>query len=104
MPNSGCGKQFGFRSGHGTGDALFAARRLVEAAWETRDGKLVLLELGWAKAFDSVSPQALCCGALRRFRVPPEFVQMVEGIYADYSFVQDRNVDSAMEWQQFGIS
>jgi hypothetical protein len=48
--------QFGFRSNRGTTDALFLTRRLLDATWAKKDGKLMLLALDWAKAFDSVSP------------------------------------------------
>ena len=39
---------FGFRSGTGTADALFVARRLIEDTVDTASGKLLLLALGWA--------------------------------------------------------
>eukprot|EP00959_Pyramimonas_sp_CCMP1952_P109559 2291834-Pyramimonas_sp.AAC.1 len=45
--------QFGFRSKRGTADAVFLARRVLEDAWSTRDGKVYFLALDWAKAFDS---------------------------------------------------
>ena len=51
--------QFGFKRGRGTHDALFIARRLQERAWATNNGKIIFLALDWAKAFDSVSPEAL---------------------------------------------
>ena len=50
--------QFGFRSKRGTADALFVARRLLDDAWAAADGKLVLLALDWAKAFDCIEPQS----------------------------------------------
>ena len=52
--------QFGFKSGTGTRDALFLARRMLEATWQTKGGKLMFLALDWAKAFDSVSPALAC--------------------------------------------
>ena len=52
--------QFGFRSGTGTADALFIARRLIDRAIERKDGRLLLLALDWAKAFDSIAPDSLC--------------------------------------------
>ena len=51
--------QFGFRSRRSTRDAIFLGRRMIEEAWEQRDGKAILLALDWAKAFDSISPSAL---------------------------------------------
>ena len=68
--------RFGFRSNRGTSDALFMARRLLEDAWASHDGGLVLLGLGWAKAFDSISPEALLA-ALTRFGLPSKFVGVV---------------------------
>eukprot|EP00959_Pyramimonas_sp_CCMP1952_P321078 6719190-Pyramimonas_sp.AAC.1 len=51
--------QFGFRSGRGSGDAIFLARRILEDAWATKQGSPLLLALYWARAFYSVSPSAL---------------------------------------------
>eukprot|EP00959_Pyramimonas_sp_CCMP1952_P362385 7589633-Pyramimonas_sp.AAC.1 len=64
--------QFGFRSGRGTADALFIARCLIEDTWVSEAGKLILLALDWAKAFDSVSPDGLV-QALVRFGAPEKF-------------------------------
>ena len=95
--------QFGFRTGMGTTDALFLARRSLEEAWATKDGKAVLLALDWAKAFDSVTPEALFT-ALRRFGVPEGFVRMVQGIYAEREFVvKDAGVTSDPHPQKAGI-
>ena len=77
--------QYGFRSGRGTSEALFVARRLMDDVWAQKDGSLVFLALDWAKAFDSVSPSALLT-ALRRFGVPAEFVEGVGSIYTDRTF------------------
>ena len=73
--------QYGFRSGRGTSEALFVARRLMDDVWAQKDGSLVFLALDWAKAFDSVSPSALLT-ALGRFGVPAEFVDAVGAIYS----------------------
>ena len=78
--------QFGFRRGRGTGDALFVARRVIENAWAKRDGKVILLALDWAKAFDSIAPAALN-HALLRFGCPQHFVEMISAIYSDRRFV-----------------
>ena len=95
--------QFGFKSKHGTSDALFMARRLLEDAWATKDGQLVLLALDWAKAFDSISPDALMA-ALKRFGLPYKFVSVVEAIYSRRSFaVRDAGTTSANYEQCFGI-
>ena len=51
--------QFGFRSGFGTNDALFMIRRLMENAKASKDGRLIILALDWAKASDSVRLDAV---------------------------------------------
>ena len=86
--------QFGFMSGVGTSTALMLIRRMMDAAWERRDGSLLVVALDWAKAFDSVSPDALA-GALRRFGIPDAFVRMVQSIYSDRTlFVRDAGQES----------
>jgi hypothetical protein len=96
--------QYGFKSKHSTADALFLARRMIEETWDKRDGRLMLLALDWAKAFDSVSPDALC-ESLRRFGIPREFIAMVRAIYMDRKFyVQEGEAKSGVRDQQFGIS
>ena len=64
---------------------MFLARRLSERTWEQKDGELVFLALDWAKAFDSVSPEALL-QALSRFGVPDCFVEAVAAVYSNRSF------------------
>ena len=96
--------QFGFKSGVGTADAFLAARCMMDAAWSSNEGSLLLLALDWAKAFDSVSADALC-NALLRFGVPAAFVDLVRAIYTDRTFyVQDGEQQSAARQQRFGIS
>ena len=68
--------QFGFKSKHGTTDAIFIARRKLEEAFARENKPLVLLALDWAKAFDSVMPDALI-EALRRFRLPSKMLDIV---------------------------
>ena len=68
--------QFAFKRGRGTTDALFLARRILEDACAMKNGKAILLALDWAKAFDSVSPDALS-RALVRFGLPQGFVDTV---------------------------
>ena len=51
--------QFGFKTGCGTAEALFLARRVIDRAWMVNSGETVMLALDWAKAFDSISPAAL---------------------------------------------
>eukprot|EP00959_Pyramimonas_sp_CCMP1952_P185607 3880685-Pyramimonas_sp.AAC.1 len=71
--------QLGFRSERGTADTVFVARRVIEDAWATMSGSTMLLALDWAKAFDSVAPDALVT-SLKRFGCPNEFVDMVKSI------------------------
>ena len=95
--------QFEFRSQHGTADALFVARRLLDDAWAAADGKLVFLALDWAKAFDCIEPQSLLT-ALHRFALPAEFVEMVESIYEHRDFfVRGVGVPSDLHAQRAGI-
>ena len=61
-------RQFGFRSGRSTEDALFIARRRVEQALAAKRGSAFLLALDWRKAFDSIAPDRLIW-ALERFGV-----------------------------------
>ena len=96
--------QFAFRRKRGTGDALFIARRVLEEAWARKNGKAILLALDWAKAFDSISPQAWS-QALKRFGCPPEFVRMIAAMYSERKFVvSDNGQTSAKHAQEFGIS
>ena len=39
--------QFGFKSGCGTADAVFLARRIIDKVWDTHDGCALLLALDW---------------------------------------------------------
>ena len=95
--------QFGFRSQCGTADALFLARRAIEEAHAQKQGKVILLALDLAKAFDSISPAALT-KALIRFGVPNEFVAMIEAIYVNRVFVvKDAGQQSMWHEQRFGI-
>lgn len=96
--------QFGFRRGRGTNDALFVARRAMERTRASRDGRLVILALDWAKAFDSMSSEALG-SALRRFGIPDGFVSIVQAIFSNRQFlVRDAGHTSAWHSQAFGIS
>ena len=99
-----CSSQFGFRSGVSTSDALFLARRFIDKATAQRDGKLAMLALDWAKAFDSISPAALM-HALHRFGIPQHFVDMIHAIYSSRMFfVHDQQHSSDAKHQHFGIS
>jgi len=96
--------QYGFRPGRGTAEALFLARRLIDAAWASKDGKLMMVLLDWRKAFDRIAPQAMI-QALRRFGLPEPILQMIDAIYADRIFtVQDAGIESTCHAQRCGIS
>ena len=56
--------QFGVKSGAGTGDALFIARRLLDRAWAELDGRLLMLLLDWSKAFDRIDPASMTTALL----------------------------------------
>ena len=95
--------QFGFKSKCGTRDALFLARRLIERAWESKDGKLIFLALDWAKAFDSIAPDALLT-ALKRFGVTSQMLSVIGAIYSNREFrVQDAGNTSGRHQQHYGI-
>ena len=63
-----------------------------------------MLALDWAKAFDSVDPRALR-SALKRFGCPSHFVDMVQAIYTNRTFVvSDNGVVSGKHRQHNGIA
>ena len=72
--------QFGFRSNFGTNDALFMVRRMIAKALASKDDYLIILALDWAKAFDSIAPEALCL-ALRRFGIGNAMAAIIADIY-----------------------
>ena len=63
--------QFGFRSGRGTQDAIFAVRRRIDQALAGRDGRVGIVALDWKKAFDSINVNAMIT-ALGRFGLQPK--------------------------------
>lgn len=96
--------QFGFRSGFGTIDALFIARRMIDQSLSAKDNHLIFLALDWSKAFDSISPQSLQ-DALRRFGLPDALTQVIASIYRNRQFyVKEAGVKSNIHHQHFGIS
>ena len=66
--------QFGFRTGVGTAEALFVARRQIDQAWMMKSGETFMLALDWAKAFDSISQKELI-EAVRRMNVPDSTIK-----------------------------
>ena len=96
--------QFGFKRGARVTDALFMARRFIDQAHATKDSKLVLLALDWAKAFDSIMPEPMLV-ALERFGLPNHFLSMIDAIYSSrVFFVHDNCQDSSTQCQSSGIS
>ena len=96
--------QFGFRPKRGTSDALFLARRMIDAAVEDRTGELYILLLDWSKAFDKSKHDSLL-HALGRFGFPKPVLEMIAGIYHDRTFeVRDCGKLSATRAQQVGIA
>ena len=96
--------QMGFRNNRGTGDAIFVARRLIEHAWATHDGSLLLLSLDWAKASDSVAPGAPV-KALQRCGIPMHFCRVVQAVYSHTRFqVRVDGQMSSTRCQEHGIS
>ena len=98
------GAQFGFKSGAGTADALFIARRIMEDTHAEKEASCIFLALDWAKAFDTISPSRLA-DALRSFGIPSHFIDLIGNIYDGRQFfVRDMQVDSGYHKQHFGIS
>ncbi len=96
--------QFGFKSGSGTADALFAVRRLVDSICGSADSSAIFLALDWAKACDSISPSGLSA-ALKRFGIPQSFIDIIGSIYGHQQFfVADSEATSCYHSQYFGIS
>jgi len=96
--------QYGFRPGRGTADALMLVRRMIDAAHVNNSGGMLLLMLDWAKAFDRVKPDIMC-GALHRFGLPVEMVNMVRAIYdSRYFVIHDHTGPSSERRQRAGIA
>ena len=79
-------------------------RRLIDKALASKDEVLIILALDWAKAFDSISPDALC-SALSRFGVNTRMVAIIRQIYNNRVFQVRWDGDtSKYHTQYFGIS
>ena len=77
---------------------------MIDAAHQDKANGLSLLFLDWAKAFDRVKPQSMMT-ALRRFGLPPAFLQMIASIYDCRSFyIQDHAGTSGVLEQAAGIA
>ena len=96
--------QFGFRPGCSTEDAIYIARRRIELARAQRHGRVTLVALDWAKAFDSINTASLL-DALRRYGIPQPMLDMISGLFQDRSFyVRDCGGCSEPRPQNSGIS
>ena len=96
--------QFGFRKKRCTEDAIYIARRHIEAACAQRDGRVSLLALDWQKAFDSINVDS-ALGALQRYGFTSKYLKLVGGIMRDRQFyVEDSGAKSDLRGQRSGIS
>ena len=96
--------QYGFRKHRGTSDALFIARRVIDAALDDKNGVLYMVLLDWSKAFDRIKHTALVI-ALRRFGLPEPVLQMISGVYKNRTFsVREGNMESTTRPQNAGIA
>ena len=87
--------QFGFRAKRSTSQAIFMAKRLIDRALDTKNGKLSIILLDWAKAFDRIRPEAML-RALKRFGIPSDFIEIISAIYSDRTFsITDCGVTSS---------
>ena len=97
-------RQFGFKSGCSTEDALYIVRRRIDQACASHGGKIFLLALDWRKAFDSISPDRLM-HALKRFGLNESMLSAVAEIYKGRMFyVRDEGITSSARPQLAGIS
>ena len=77
---------------------------MIDKALGSKDERLIILALDWAKAFDSISPDALCM-ALKRFGINSKPIAIIRDIYSKRIFrVRWNNDSSNFHPQHFGIS
>ena len=95
---------YGFRARRSTTDAIFIAKRLIEAVLATKGGKISILMLDWAKAFDRISQSAML-SALARFGIPHCYIEAISEIYSDRTFqIKDGGGLSSTRGQARGIA
>ena len=96
--------QYGFRKQRSTEDAIFCARRYIELTCARRNGKVSLLALDWAKAFDSVHIGRLM-QCLERFGISGKTAKAISGLMQSRKFfVEEDGVRSSTKQQNSGIS
>ena len=57
----------------------------MDKALASKNDALIVLALDWAKAFDSICPNALCL-ALSRFGINARMTAIIKNIYTDRIF------------------
>ena len=76
--------QYGFRPKKSTAQAIFIARRLMDIS-ERAGTNLTITLLDWKMAFDKVN-QTKLLQVLRRLRVPPRMLKLIQRIYSNPKF------------------
>ena len=78
-------------------------RRVLDNASHLAEGRILMVALDWAKAFDTVDPDALIV-ALRRFGLPEQMLAAVRAIYSRRRFaVREAGCASDQREQKAGI-
>ena len=96
--------QYGFRPRKSSSDALLVIRRIVDAACDAKNEKLMMVFLDWAKAFDRIKTDIMC-RALTRFGLPLKMVNMIRGIYDGRQFfIAAHTGNSSIHEQAAGIA
>ena len=96
--------RFGFRKSRSIVEAIFVARRRIELAIAQRSGRVSLLALDWAKAFDSVHIERML-HAMRRFGIPDGFCKLVGAAMRNRCFyVEEWGSKSHCASQRSGVS
>ena len=99
--------QYGFRKGRSVDDAVFSLLRVIELCENLRDLPCYMLLLDWAQAYDrvhTVGSAAPLWDALRRLGVTPEYLSLLENLYANMVFyVKDTLSKSRTAPQRCGL-
>ena len=96
--------QFGFRCNRSIEDAIYSARRHIELACAHKGGRVSLLALDWARAFDAVNIESVL-DALRRLGITGSFLNVIASLlHGRMFFVSDRGHHSDDRCQRSGIT
>ena len=90
--------QYGFRPKKSTAQAIFIARRLMDIS-ERAGTNLTITLLDWKMAFDKVN-QTKLLQVLRRLRLPPCMLKLIQHIYSNTKFrvsAEGRQSESMIE-------